>query len=265
MAKPELFTQSYMLQISIYVKGLQKYSFGLLPIIAFLGIALLSVACTKKRSTVTTSTTMTVPVTTGTKKLLALGDSYTIGESVSEADRFPNQTIRLLQGKGFDFSYPSTIVARTGWTTQNLLDGIATSDIAKNAPYDAITLLIGVNNQYQGRDTGEYRIQFTECLNKSIQFAGSKKEHVFVVSIPDWGVTPFGASANPTQVAAAIDRFNAINKQITTSMGVAYIDITPISRQSDASMVAGDGLHPSGKQYGQWSNLLAPVMEQQLK
>lgn len=215
--------------------------------------------------TTTVTTTMTVPATTGTQKLLALGDSYTIGESVLEVERFPNQTIRLLQSKGFDFGYPATIVARTGWTTQNLLDGIAASNIAKNAPYDAVTLLIGVNNQYQGRDTGEYRIQFTECLNQAIQFGGGKKEHVFVVSIPDWGVTPFGASANPAQVAAAIDHFNAINKQITASMGVAYIDITPTSRQNDASLVAGDGLHPSGKQYSQWAGLLAPVMEKQLK
>ena len=266
MAKPKLFVASYLLQTFISVKGLQKYSFGVLPVIAFLGAALLSMACTKMRTNATTTTTMTtVPSTTATLKLLALGDSYTIGESVSEAERFPNQTIKLLQAKGLGFSYPSSIVATTGWTTQNLLNSIATSNVSNQSPWDAVTLLIGVNNQYQGRDTGEYRTQFTQCLTKAVELSGGKKEHVFVVSIPDWSVTPFGANANQPQVAAAIDRFNAINKEITTAMGIAYIDITPISRQHDASLVAGDGLHPSGKQYSQWSTLLASVMEKQMK
>ena len=205
------------------------------------------------------------PNTTSTKKPFALADSYTIGESVAEADRFPNQTLKLLQAKGFDFTYPATIIARTGWTTQNLLDAIATSDANKHIPYDAVTLLIGVNNQFQGRDTDEYRLQFTECLKKAVYFSGNKKEHVFVISIPDWGTTPFGASYGPAQVAAAIDQFNAINKEVTTQMGISYTNITPVSRQHDASLVAGDGLHPSGKQYNLWAYLLLPVMEAQLK
>lgn len=247
------------------MKGLQKYRFGLLSTIAFLSAAFLCFACTKKRVVTTTPMTQPATTTTSTKKLLALGDSYTIGESVAEGERFPNQAIRLLQSSGFNFSYPSRIIATTGWTTQNLLNGIAASDVAAQAPWDAVTLLIGVNNQYQRRDTGEYRTQFTECLNKAIQFSGGRKEHVFVVSIPDWGVTPYAANFDRAKVATEIDQFNAINKEITLAMGVAYIDITPTSRQADPALVAGDGLHPSGKQYSQWVALLAPVMEKQLR
>ena len=142
---------------------------------------------------------------------------------------------------------------------------MAASDANSHIPYDAVTLLIGVNNQFQGRDTAEYRTQFAECLNKAVFFSGNKKTHVFVVSIPDWSVTPFGATYGPAQVAAAIDRFNAINKEITDGMGIAYVNITPVSRQNDPTLIAGDALHPSGKQYGLWAQLLAPVMERQLR
>lgn len=245
------------------MKGLQKYSFGLLTAPAFLLLAIVYTGCSKNQSNEAMNT---MPTPSGSyKTLLALGDSYTIGESVTEAERFPNQALKILAAKGFNFKYPSTIIAHTGWTTQNLLDAIAVADATKQAPYDAVTLLIGVNNQFQGRDTAEYRIQFTECLNKALLLSGNKKEHVFVVSIPDWGITPFGASYGPAQVAAAIDRFNAINAAITLQMGIAYINITPISRQNDPALVAGDGLHPSGKQYALWANLLAQVMETQLK
>lgn len=248
----------------IIMKVLQKYSFGLLTVTAILLASFTGTGCRKKDkiAPMENPPNSTAP----TKTLLALGDSYTIGESVAEADRFPNQTIKLLSLKGLGFTYPATIIARTGWTTQNLLDAIAAaSDANSHIPYDAVTLLIGVNNQFQGRDTAEYRIQFTECLNKALFFSGNKKEHVFVVSIPDWGVTPFGASYGPAQVATAIDRFNAINKEVTEQRGIAYINITPVSRQNDPSLVAGDGLHPSGKQYGLWAQILAPVMERQLR
>jgi lysophospholipase L1-like esterase len=252
------------------VKGLQKYSFGLLPVIAFLWIALIGQSCSKKPERNTSPINIGMPpppppAASGTKRLLALGDSYTIGQSVSEAERFPNQTIRILQSKGFDFIYPARIIATTGWTTQNLLTAIANSDVSTQPAWDAITLLIGVNNQFQGRDTNEYRLQFTECLTKAIQLSGNNAKHVFVLSIPDWSVTPFGASYNQAQVAAAIDKFNSINKEITLQMGVSYIDVTPISRQNDRSLIAGDDLHPSGKQYGLWAQLLTPVMEMQLK
>lgn len=238
----------------------QTYRTGILILTAFLSIAIGCLACGKMDNTAATSPADTSVPVTGALKMLALGDSYTIGESVQESERFPNQAIAMLRSKGLDFSYPSTVVATTGWTTQNLLDGIAASDVAKKAPYDVVTLLIGVNNQYQGRDLDEYRTQFTECLDKAILFSGNKKEHVFVVSIPDWGVTPFAEGRDRAQIATAIDQFNAINKQITESRGIAYIDITPISRRSDASLVAGDGLHPSGKQYTLWEEALIPVI-----
>ncbi len=248
----------------IIMKGIQKYSFGLLGMAAFLTLAFTCSGCIKKQKTASMENTP-ITVNSDTKTLLALGDSYTIGESVAETDRFPNQTLKLLIENGFKFNYPATIIARTGWTTQNLLDAMAASDAATHVPYGAVTLLIGVNNQFQGRDTAEYRQQFFTCLQKAIYFSGNQPEHVFVVSIPDWGVTPFGASYGAAQVATAIDRFNTINKELTAQMGVSYTNITPVSRQNDPTLVAGDGLHPSGKQYGLWAQMLAAVMEKQLK
>jgi hypothetical protein len=142
-----------------------------------------------------------------------LGDSYTIGQSVLAADRFPNQTLNALAAVGVRLQYPADIIAQTGWTTQNLLNGIVTSNPQPVGPYDLVTLLIGVNNQYQQGDTAIYRLEFTQCLQKAIEFAGNKKQHVFVLSIPDYGVTPFGAG-NAGQIGLEIDRFNAINKQV---------------------------------------------------
>lgn len=196
---------------------------------------------------------------TSTKRLLALGDSYTIGQSVTETDRFPNQTIRLLQAGGINMQYPAEIIAQTGWTTQNLLNGIAAASPPPTGPYDLVTLLIGVNNQYQRRDTAEYRIQFTQCLMKAISFSGNRPNRVFVLSIPDYGATPFGSS-NAAQIALEIDRFNAINKEVCLQTGVSYTDITPSTRQAafDPSLIAGDGLHPSGREYAKWAAMLAP-------
>lgn len=196
-----------------------------------------------------------------TKRLLALGDSYTIGQSVTEADRFPNQTINLLRSAGINMKYPADIIAQTGWTTQNLLNGIANANPQPAGPYDLVTLLIGVNNQYQRRDTGEYRIQFTQCLNKAIFFSGYRNHRVFVLSIPDYGATPFG-SGNAAQIALEIDRFNAINKEVCLQLGISYTDITPSTRlaATDPTLVAVDGLHPSGKEYAKWAAMLAPKM-----
>ena len=189
-------------------------------------------------------------------KLLALGDSYTIGQSVSVSERFPHQTVERLSQSGIKFAEPEYIAA-TGWTTQNLLSAINTAGKPKN--YDVVTLLIGVNNQYQGRDTGEYRRQFVECLYQAISHANSRKERVFVLSIPDYGVTPFGKSMNPARIAGEIDQFNKINLEITAAAGVRYIEITQGSREAavNPSLVAADGLHPSGKEYQKWAEKLA--------
>jgi len=187
---------------------------------------------------------------------LALGDSYTIGESVNENERFPAQTITLLKAESLNFSEPHYI-ATTGWTTENLLDGI--EQRKQDGPFDIVSLLIGVNDQYQHMDTADYRKHFNECLEKAIGFAGDKKNRVFVLSIPDYSVTPFAANSDITQIRTEIDEFNAINKAITLSYDISYIDITPLTREAenDTSLIAADGLHPSAKEYAKWAELLA--------
>jgi lysophospholipase L1-like esterase len=187
---------------------------------------------------------------------LALGDSYTIGQSVSDDERFPAQTISMLQSDRLHFIQPQYIAA-TGWTTQNLLDAIAQQ--ISQVPYDVVSLLIGVNDQYQHLDTAGYRARFTECLQKAIVLAGNDISHVFVLSIPDYSVTPFAANSDTAEIHKEIDEFNAINKAITLSYNISYIDITPLTREVkyDASLIAGDGLHPSGKEYAKWAELLA--------
>ena len=200
-------------------------------------------------------------------RYLALGDSYTIGESVEERERWPNQLATLIEASP-DFSgkwVEVSIIARTGWTTQELWDGIQDRKLERS--YDLVSLLIGVNNQYRGYDINEYREQFIFLLSKSIEYAGSDPNRVIVLSIPDWGVTPFAQGRDREQVAKDIDAFNAVNKQETEKAGAHYVDITPISRQAvnHASLVAPDGLHPSGEMYAEWAQLALPVVLQILR
>lgn len=199
-----------------------------------------------------------------TKTYLALGDSYTIGQSVAESERFPNQTIALLRAQNIKIGDPK-IIATTGWITKNLIDAINSTTLQNN--YSVVSLLIGVNNQYQGRSIDEYKVEFTTLLNRAIQLAANKKEHVFVLSIPDYSVTPFAQNSDTAKIAREIDAFNAANKHISLQAGVNYLDITPISREAknDPSLIANDGLHPSGKQYKMWAELLAPMMAQALQ
>jgi lysophospholipase L1-like esterase len=152
------------------------------------------------------------------------------------------------------------MIARTGWTTQELWEGIQTKKL--EPPYDLVSLLIGVNNQYRGYNIQEYRQQFVFLLNKSIEYAAGDASHVIVLSIPDWGVTPFAADRDREQIAHDIDAFNAVNREETEKAGAHYIDITPISRQAvdDPSLIAADGLHPSGKMYAEWAKLVLPVV-----
>ena len=193
----------------------------------------------------------------GAFKYLALGDSYTIGQNVEENQRFPVQLAEKLNEAGLNVAKP-TIVARTGWTTANLSQGIEDANLS--GTYDLVTLLIGVNNQYQGRDTAEYRKQFRELLNKSVQFANDIEKRVIVISIPDYGVTPFGIS-NAQRIEAEIDIFNKINREETELKKAHYVYITSISRaaKNDPSLIAGDGLHPSGKMYGIWVQAIFSV------
>lgn len=196
------------------------------------------------------------------KNFLALGDSYTIGQSVSDAERFPNQTVLLLRGEGIKINDPK-IIATTGWTTGNLINALNATPPNNN--YDVVTLLIGVNNQYQRKSTEEYKTEFTILLSRAVQYAGNRPTHVFVLSIPDYSVTPFAGGSDRPKIAAEIDQFNAANKAISLQHGVNYLDITSISRESDPSLIAIDGLHPSGKQYKRWADLLAPLMKQVLQ
>ena len=183
---------------------------------------------------------------------LALGDSYTIGESVAEDERWPNQLARAI---GLD---KPLIIAKTGWTTDELSAAIDKAD--PRGPYDLVTLLIGVNNQYRGRDAEQYRREFAALLARAIGFAGGNPSRVVVVSIPDWGVTPFAANRDRAKIGSEIDHFNAINREETLKAKARYVDITPVSRRAatDPSLVAGDGLHPSGKMYAEWVKLITP-------
>lgn len=197
-------------------------------------------------------------------KYLALGDSYTIGQSVQESERFPAQAVQLLRSQNINIKDPEYIAA-TGWTTDNLISAINSKNPAND--FDIVTLLIGVNDQYQHRDTTGYRERFSELLNKAVVFAGSRKTHVFVLSIPDYSATPFVGQSDKSSVSMQIDQFNAINKEIALQNGITYIDITPSTRQAatDASLIANDGLHPSGKEYAVWAGMLVPLIKKVLQ
>ena len=197
-------------------------------------------------------------------RYLALGDSYTIGESVDESERWSNQLADLIKTNA-DRDVDIKIIARTGWTTDELWQGIQ-ADVV-NPPYDLVSLLIGVNNQYRGRDIEEYREQFVFLLNKSIEYAGGDANRVIVLSIPDWGVTPFASGRDAAQIANEIDQFNTVNREETEVAGAHYVDVTPVSREAvnDLSLIADDGLHPSGKMYAAWAEKVLPIALEILK
>ena len=179
-------------------------------------IVSLFISCNKK----TVSPTVSVPPTiTPVKTYLALGDSYTIGQSVAANERFPAQTVSLLKQQGININNP-VYIAQTGWTTANLQSAIASQN--PPATFDVVSLLIGVNDQYQGMDTSGYALRFTLLLEKAIQLTGGKKSNVFVLSIPDYSATPFVAAVNKSKVSTEINWFNAINKRITATFNVSY-------------------------------------------
>jgi len=193
-------------------------------------------------------------------RFLALGDSYTIGESVESNQRWPVQLAGQLRDKGVDVGAPE-IIATTGWTTDELSAGM---DATKPAgPYRLVTLLIGVNNQFRGRGIDEFRTQFRALLARAIVLAEGKPWRVIVVSIPNYGVTPFAASSDRPKIAREIDTFNAVCREEAVRAGAAFVDITPGSRKAadDPSLVADDGLHPSGKMYRQWAEQILPVAQ----
>jgi lysophospholipase L1-like esterase len=189
------------------------------------------------------------------KRMLALGDSYTIGESVQENERWPMQLVEMLGEAGNNFEKPE-IIAKTGWTTDELIAAI--NEANPQGPFDLVSLLIGVNNQYRGNSLSTYREEFEFLLRKAIDFAGGDIKKVIVVSIPDWGVTPFAEGRDREKIAQEIDAFNEANKQITESLGVTYVEITKDSKlaATDLSLIAADGLHPSSKMYKHWASLV---------
>ena len=195
---------------------------------------------------------------------LALGDSYTIGEQVKESENFPNQVVSILRKKKINFNEPS-IIAKTGWTTDELQNQLAQTRLA--IPFDLVTLLIGVNNQYRGRSSKEYAIQFEELLQQAIGYAGGKTNHVIVLSIPDWGATPFAEGRDRKKIAKEIDEYNDINKKICEKYKLHYIDITPLTREAstDLTLLTDDKLHPSGKDYKRWAQKVVDVIMKEFK
>ena len=199
------------------------------------------------------------PMATDTVDFLALGDSYTIGESVSPGLRWPVQLASALDRAGVPVSAPE-IVARTGWTTDELAREIQERDL--KGPYELVSLLIGVNNQYRGRGVEEYRAEFVDLLGQAISFAGGNPGRVFVLSIPDWGVTPFAEGRDRAQIGAEIDAFNEVNRTESERLAVRYVDVTAISREAatNPELVAEDGLHPSGAMYARWAEAALPTV-----
>ena len=203
------------------------------------------------------------PQQKNTYTYLALGDSYTIGEKIKAGENFPNQAVTLLRAQGFDIKEP-VIVAKTGWTTDELEAGIRKAKLKSH--YDFVTLLIGVNNQYRERSVADYIPQFEDLLKKALRFAGHEPRHVIVLSIPDWGVTPFAEGRDRKQIAEQIDEYNDANKLIAEKYKVHYIDITPGTREAanDKELLAADGLHPSAKEYTKWAKEVAAIITSEL-
>jgi len=193
-------------------------------------------------------------------KYLALGDSYTIGEQVLGTENFPNQTVQLLRKNlNLNIADPE-IIATTGWTTDELEKAIDQAE--PKTDYDLVSLLIGVNNQYRKLDMEVYKKEFAHLLSRAILFAGGRAHRVFVLSIPDWGVTPFAADKQPESIAQEIRAYNALNRAISLAYKCHYIDITPESRilGKNPENLSPDLLHYAASVYQSWAEQLAPMM-----
>ena len=195
-------------------------------------------------------------MTSGPVKFLALGDSYTIGEGVDPDDRWPVQLAAAMRARGIAIAHPQ-IIAKSGWSTDELLAAID-NEVAQGEiepPYALTSLQIGVNNQYRGRSVDDFRAEFCVLLDLALAFAGGEPTQVLVLSIPDWGVTPFAQSAgrDRDQVAREIDAYNAAAESVCRSRGVHWVDITDLTRHPDHSQwLVADGLHPSADMYRLW-------------
>ena len=196
-----------------------------------------------------------------TLRYLALGDSYTIGESVAEADRWPMQLVARLRESGTAITEPE-ILATTGWTTDELSAAMDAHHFSP--PYDLVSLAIGVNNQYRGRDADNYAAELDVLLSRAIALAGGHRERVFMLSIPDWGVTRFGRESgrDTAEIAGQLDTLNTRAAKLCAKHDIAFVDIMPVSRTrgGEVAMMASDGLHPSGALYAEWTALTLPVV-----
>lgn len=202
------------------------------------------------------------PFRTGPITYLALGDSYTIGQGVELSQNYPNLLTSKLRIRGIDIN-PPVIIATTGWTTQDLLRGIEQARL-DNPSFDLLTLLIGVNNQFRGRSLEEYETDLIKLMEQSLKFVAGEKERIIVISIPDWGVTPYASSTgrDKSKIASEIDLFNGTNKSLAEKYGVRYLEITTEYRALGhmEQYIATDGLHPSEKVYDRWAEKLVEII-----
>lgn len=195
---------------------------------------------------------------------LALGDSYTIGEGLPITKSFPYHVCQLLRKKGFHINAPE-IIAKTGWTTDELLGAIEDYNFSDH--YNIITLLIGVNNQYRGRSVEEYKVEFESLLNKAIELSDKKREHVLVISIPDYGKTPFSSTQDTDKITKEIELYNSVNKAVSIQYKVQYLNITTgiDYKESEEELVVDDKLHPSSIVYEKWAELISGIIKSVLK
>ena len=219
-------------------------------------------ACTKQETMENLPPTPVVPGFPQPNTWLALGDSYTIGQGVAAAERYPAQTVQFLAQKNISINSP-TYIATTGWTTIDLQNAIKSKNPENHT---IVSLLIGVNDQYQKRDTTGYRQRFAGLLGNAIALANGKKENVFVLSIPDYSVTPYASTSDTARMRIEIDWFNQINKSVTASYGCHYLDITGFTREgrTNRDLISGDGLHPSGIDYKRWADQLSTLIQKVL-
>ena len=189
---------------------------------------------------------------------LALGDSYTIGQGVNTSERFPAQTLELLKLRSIKTAQ-LTYIATTGWTSAQLDKSISQQNLAY---YDFVTVLIGVNDQFQGIDTSTYSKNFKSILNRAILATRGESQHVLVMSIPDYSLTPVGKLLDTLKIKREIDVFNGLNRKYAKEFKCNYLDITILGREarSNASWIARDGLHPSAIAYNNWAKQISPFI-----
>lgn len=189
-------------------------------------------------------------------RFLALGDSYTIGQSVSAEERWPQQLFDSLSVRGFATD-TVRVIATTGWTTLNLMDAISGKGL-KDDGYNLVSLLIGVNDQYQGKPFDQYQPRLEALIDSALSFLNQDTSRLFIVSIPDYAYTPFGQNFNPGKISSEIDQYNAVNQSVAEAYGLAWFNVTPVSRQGldEPDLVAPDNLHPSSVQYTRWVELM---------